>query len=120
MKPSGPSCPPTLLVDVEDRRQRYKEKQVSPIYPWDHMHRAARETEEEPHKLLLFMKHPPGEIIILSEFISLFSYQELQKTKGGSGDYLEDPEKYIRAFKGVTLLYDHTCNVCLGTNCDAH
>ena len=24
------------------------------------------------------------------------------------GDYLEDPEKYIRAFKGVTLLYDLT------------
>ena len=22
------------------------------------------------------------------------------------GDYLEDPEKYIRAFKGVTLFYD--------------
>ena len=65
VKPSGPSCPPTLLVDIEDRRQRYKEKQVSPIYPWDHMHRAVRETEEEPHKLLLFMKHPPGEIIIL-------------------------------------------------------
>ena len=25
------------------------------------------------------------------------------------GYYLEDPEKYIRAFKGVTLLYDLTC-----------
>ena len=24
------------------------------------------------------------------------------------GDYLDDPEKYIRAFKGVTLLYDLT------------
>ena len=24
------------------------------------------------------------------------------------GDYLDDPKKYIRAFKGVTLLYDLT------------
>ena len=23
--------------EMEDRRQRVKEKQVSPIYPWDHM-----------------------------------------------------------------------------------
>ena len=38
-----------------------------------------------------------------------FSYQEIQKKiKEDLGDYLEDPEKYIRAFKGVTLLYDLT------------
>ena len=35
-----------------------------------------------------------------------FLYQEIQKIKEDLGDYLEDPEKYIRAFKGVTLLYD--------------
>ena len=29
--PSTPSCPPTLLDEMEDRRQRDKEKQVSPI-----------------------------------------------------------------------------------------
>ena len=56
VKLSAPSCPPTLLDEMEDRRQREKEKQVSPIYTWDHMHRAARETEEQPHKLL-----PPHE-----------------------------------------------------------
>ena len=55
--------PQTTLVSIEtqtievrdevvDRRQRDKDKQVSPINPWDHMHRAARETEEQPHKLL--------------------------------------------------------------------
>ena len=38
--------------EMEDRRQRDKEKQVSPIYPWDHMCRAATEAEEQPHKLL--------------------------------------------------------------------
>ena len=37
-----------------------------------------------------------------------FSYQEIQRIKEDLGDYLEDPEKYIRAFKGVTLLYDLT------------
>ena len=37
-----------------------------------------------------------------------FSYQEIQRIKGDLGDYLENPEKYIRAFKGVTLLYDLT------------
>ena len=30
-----------------------------------------------------------------------FSYQEVQRIKKDLGDYLEDPEKYIRAFKGV-------------------
>ena len=48
--PSAPSWT-TLLDEMEDRRQRDKEKQVSPIYPWD-MRRAARETEEQPLKLL--------------------------------------------------------------------
>ena len=32
--------------EMEDRRKREKEKQVSPTYPWDNMRRAARETEE--------------------------------------------------------------------------
>ena len=44
--------------EMEDRRQRDKEKQVSPIYPWDHMRRAARETEEQPHKLLSLYETP--------------------------------------------------------------
>ena len=57
---SAPSCPPTLLDEMEDRRQRDKEKQVSPIYPWDYMHRAARETEEQPHKLLPLHEAPTG------------------------------------------------------------
>ena len=55
VKPSAPSCPPTLPPypglrdEMEDRRQRQreKEKHVSPVYPWDHMCRAARETEEQ-------------------------------------------------------------------------
>ena len=54
--PSAPRCPPTLLDEMEDRRQRDKEKEVSPIYLWDHMHRAARETEE--HKLLPLREAP--------------------------------------------------------------
>ena len=35
-----------------------------------------------------------------------FSYQETQRTKEDLGDYLEDPEKYFRDFKGATLFYD--------------
>ena len=45
---------------MEDRRQREEEKQVSPIYPWDHMHRAVKETEEQPHKLLPLYEIPTG------------------------------------------------------------
>ena len=56
--PPAPSCPPPWLDETEDRRQRDKEKQVSPIYPWDHMRRAARETEEQPHKLLPLHEAP--------------------------------------------------------------
>ena len=37
-----------------------------------------------------------------------FSHQEIQRIKEDLGNYLEDPEKYIRAFTGVTLLYDLT------------
>ena len=51
-----------------------------------------------------------------------FSYQEIQRIKEDLGDYLEDPEKYIRAFKGVTLLYDLTWKdvmYILGTNADS-
>ena len=33
----------TIEDEMEDRRQREEEKQVSPIYPWDHMRRAARD-----------------------------------------------------------------------------
>ena len=35
-----------------------------------------------------------------------FSYQEIERIKKDLGDYLEDPEKYIRAFKGIIMLYD--------------
>ena len=37
-----------------------------------------------------------------------FSYQEIQRIKEDLGDYLEDPEKYLRAFKGIILLYNLT------------
>ena len=63
--PSAPSCPPTLLDEMEDRRQRDKEKQVSPVFP-------GIICKEQPERLrnihtscCLFMKHPPGEIISL-------------------------------------------------------
>ena len=93
---------------MEDRRQRDKEKQVSPVYPWDHMCRAAREAEEQPHQLLPLHEAPTGRNNQSMRVNKPFSYQEIQRIKEDLGDYLEDPEKYIRAFKGVTLLYDLT------------
>ena len=91
---------------MEDRRQRDKEKQVFPVYPWDHMRRAAREAEEQPHKLLALHEAPTGRNNQSMRVNKPFSYEEIQRIKEDLGDYLEDPEKYIRAFKGVTLLYD--------------
>ena len=93
---------------MEDRRQRDKEKQVSPICPWDHMLRTAREAEKQPHKLLPLHKAPTGRNNQSMRVNKPFSYQEIQRIKEDLGDYLQDPEKYIRAFKGVTLLYDLT------------
>ena len=55
----------------------------------------------------IFMKHPLGEIISL-RVNKPFSYQEIQRIKEDLGDCLEHLEKYISAFKGVTLLYDLT------------
>ena len=106
--PSAPPCPPTLLDEMEDRRQRDEEKQVSPIYPWDPMRRAARKNEEQPHKLLPLHEAPTRRNNQSMRVNKPFSYQEIQRIKEDLGDYLEDPEKYIRAFKGVTLLYDLT------------
>ena len=107
---------------MEDRRQRNKEKQVSPIYHWDHMCQAARETEEQLHKLLHFHEAPAGRNNQSVRVNEPFSYQEIQRIKEDLGDYLEDPEKYIRAFKGVTLLQDLTWKdvmYILGTNADS-
>ena len=93
--------------ELEDRRQRDKEKQVSPIYLWD-MHRAAREAEGQPLMLLPLHEVPTGRNYQSMRVNKFFSHQETQRIKEDLGDYLEDPEKYIRAFKGVTLHYDLT------------
>ena len=70
------------------------------------MHRAAREAEEQPHKLL-----PLHEELTRGNNQSMrvnkpISYQEIQIIKEDLGDYLDNPEKYIRSFK--VLLYDLT------------
>ena len=73
------------------------------------MRRAARETEEQPHKLFPLHETPTGRNNQSMRVNKPFSYQEIQRIKEDLGDYLEDPENiYIRAFKGVTLLYDLT------------
>ena len=77
--PSAPSCPSALLGEMEDRRQRGKETQVSPVYPWGHMCRAARETEEQPHKLLPLHEAPTGRNYQSMRVHMPFSYKEIQK-----------------------------------------
>ena len=72
------------------------------------MHRAARETEEQPHKLLPLHEAPTGRNNKSMRINKPLSYQEIQRIKEDLGDYLEDPGKYTRTFKGVTLLYDLT------------
>ena len=103
--PSAPSCPPTLLDEMEDRRQRDKEKQVSPIYLWDHMCRTTRETEEQPHKLLPLHETPTRRNNQYMRVNKPFSNQEIQRIKEDLGDYLEDPEKNILELLKVLLCF---------------
>ena len=104
--PPAPSCAaPPGETGAGDREV---EKRLSPVYPWDHMCAAARDTEEQPHKLLPLHEAPSGRNNQSMRVNKPFSYQEIQTIKEDLGDYLEDPEKYTRAFKGVTLLYDLT------------
>ena len=91
---------------MENRRQREKEKQISPIYPWDRMRRAAREAEEQLHKLLPLHETPTRRNNQSIRVNKPISYQEIQIIKEDLGDYLDNPEKYIRTFK--VLLYDLT------------
>ena len=81
LKSSSPSCPPTMLDEMEDRRQRNKEKQVYPIYPWHHMCRAARETKEQTHKVLPLHEAPSERNNQSMRFNKPFSYQEIQRMR---------------------------------------
>ena len=63
---------------------------------------------EQPErlKLLPLYETPTGRNNQSMRVNKPFSYQETQRTKEDLGDYLEDPEKYFRDFKGATLFYD--------------
>ena len=52
------------------------------------MHRAARETEEQPHKLLPLHEVPTGRNNQSMRVNKPFTYQEI---KDDLGDYLKDP-----------------------------
>ena len=71
------------------------------------MHRTTRAAEEQSHKLLPLHEAPTRRNNQSMRVSKLFSCQEVQRLKD-LGDYLNDPEKYIRAFKGITLFYDLT------------
>ena len=51
--------------NLPQQTQKDKEKHVSPIYPWGHMRRTARETGEQPHKLLPLHEASRNRIISL-------------------------------------------------------
>ena len=89
--------------DKEKRKNRFLQS-----IPGDHMCRAARKTEEQPHKLLPLYETPTRRNNQSVRVNKPFSYQEIQRIKEDLGGCFEDPEKYIRAFKGAALLYDLT------------
>ena len=93
------------LLCTYDPRDRLEKPALSPVLL---LCRTARETEEQPHKLLPLHETPTGRNNQSMRVNKPFSHQEIQRIKEDLGNYLEDPEKYIRAFKGVTLLYDLT------------
>ena len=67
------------------------------------MQRAVRKAEEQPYKLLPLHEAPTEKNNPSMTVNNPFSYQEIQRIKEDLGNYLEDAEKYIRAFKGVIL-----------------
>ena len=67
-------------------KQRDREKQVFPIYPWDRMCRAAREAEEQPPKLLPLHEAPTGRNNQSMRVNKPFSYEEIQRIKEDLGD----------------------------------
>ena len=62
MTPSAPSCPPTLLDEMEDRRKRVEEKQASPRIICTEQPERLRNSHTS---FYFFMKHSPGKIISL-------------------------------------------------------
>ena len=66
---------------------------------WDHMQRAVRKAEEQPYKLLPLHEAPTEKNNPSMTVNNPFSYQEIQRIKEELGDYLEDPEKYVRALR---------------------
>ena len=105
----------------DEKEDEDEKKQVSLIYPWEHMQRVARGAEKQPHNLLPLQEDPTGRNNQSIKIHKLFSYPEVQKIKRDLEDYLEAPEKYTEAFMGLTLLSELTwrdmMNV-LGQNVD--
>ena len=104
----------------DEKEDEDEKKQLSLIYPWEHMQRVARGAEKQPHNLLPLQGAPTGKNNQSIKIHKSFSYPEVQQVKRDLGDYLEDPEKYTEAFTGLTLPYElpEKGNACLGTDTD--
>ena len=94
--------------EMEDRRQREEEKQFLQSIPGIICSEQPERLRNSHTSCCLFYETPTRRNNQSVRVNKPFSYQEIQKIKEDLGDYLDDPEKYIRAFKGVTLLYDLT------------
>ena len=66
------------------------------------MRRVARGAEEQPHNLVPLQGVPTEKNNQSTKIHKSFSYPEVQQIKRDLGNYLEDPEKYIEAFTGLT------------------
>ena len=78
--------------EMEDSRQRDKEKQVSPIYPWD-MCRAAREAEKQPLKLLPLHEAPTRGNNQSMRVNKPFSCHKIERIKEDLGRLFRGPRK---------------------------
>ena len=74
------------------------------VFKRSHSHKVKRVAEERRN----LYETPTGRNNKSMRINKPLSYQEIQRIKEDLGDYLEDPGKYTRTFKGVTLLYDLT------------
>ena len=63
--PSAPSCPPTLLDEMEDRRQEIKKNRFLQSIPGIICAEQPERLRNSHTSCCLFMNHPPGEIISL-------------------------------------------------------
>ena len=62
----------------DEKEDEDEKKQLSLIYPWEHMQRVARGAEKQPHNLLPLQGAPTGKNNQSIKIHKSFSYPEVQ------------------------------------------